>query len=645
MKSRRAAIICRTSTVGQSNVRQVEELTALAEAKGFLVEPEDIYEDQISGFSKYETRPALNRLLETIQKNPKRYQMAFAMEVSRISRDPDEGQKILLKFSEANIPIYVKNISMCTHLEGEFDRKGKLKRNQMFGIVFTLLQEFAATEAEYIRERSISGMRSKKMKGHAGGGVFIQYGYRRDPETKLLEVDEDERKVVEDIFNYASRGYGLQTICNILNDSKIPTKSQKVVSKGTIVTKGTGQVKRIKKVEHIRWEPGTIQTMLTNSTYCGKRKIKTDEKLVDGKRVPIYSVVPCPANISEDLFERVQKLRSDKYNRRSTEMRYLYLLKNICTCGFCGRNMVGRYKPGTDAYYQCSGKRTAEPCENISPNIEALESTVYDVLYFADRFWEYLKGTGTQLQEASTKIERLNEELLFQKKVFVELEREKANLKILFRKGVIDDEEFDTEWKKLVNQTEKAQFQVNNINRQLIAISEMKAHLEKMDDYLELVEKFRNDRFQAAQVFNNVVERVVVTSAGRKGNQYHFLVSIFIKYMTQQITVLMITKQRNQRGDFEIPQQMIASKGQSRFIYHYADKYVQPLLEYTSEGIFKGDMECVVDQILAHKETKVPKEVLQGKMKPTSYNYIVPKLIPFDERNIKNDVPELTTYD
>lgn len=660
-KIRRAALICRTSTEQQSTKRQVEELLVLAEEKGYVVEPDDIYEDQISGFSKLEQRPALSKLLENIRSKKKTYDMVFTIEISRLSRKIEEGEKLLIHFRELNIPIYVKNISMCTHLEGEYDREGKLKRNQMFKIVYTLLQEFATTEAEYTRERTISGMRSAKKKGHAGGGVFLPYGFTRD-ENKMLVIDEMEKDTVLSIFDYASRGYGLKTICNILNGAGIPTKSQKVVAKGTIVTKGTGSIKRVKKVEHVRWEEGTVQKILTNTIYKGERVIKVDEKFMgkDVKAEPVYGTVKVPSIVSTELFDKVQKLRADKFNKRCVDMRFLYLLKNICQCGVCGRNMAGRHKPGPnghplDSYYQCSSKRSAHTnCGNVSVSIEAIESTVWDLVKHSHQMFEHLKSTGGKLKEANDKMDLLMDEIRFQEKNIENLEKEKVRLRKMFTMGMFDDneEEFQAEWKKLEKQVSNAKNSITLMNRQKVSLAETRVMLSNMDTYIETLTNIRQDRFQAANILNNILEKVIVTSVDRHKNNRKYIVSVYIKDMLPPLTVMLETKQRNQQNSKFILDTIGEKAGQNRFKYiEFSDS---DLVKYNDQGILITPIE-ELETILENQEHppyymgKLQQNNYGGNLCKTDESYgdeyeyfakveTIPRLLPFEEKNAVEDV-------
>lgn len=79
------------------------------------------------------------------------------------------------------------------------------------------------------------------------------YGFRRQrtPAGKYdlnakLEIDENEAVVVRFIYDAFLAGYSFQSICDILYDLRIPTK--------------TGKEK---------WNPGSLRYILTNERYCG----------------------------------------------------------------------------------------------------------------------------------------------------------------------------------------------------------------------------------------------------------------------------------------------------------------------------------------------------------------------------------------
>ncbi len=638
MKTKRAAILARVSTNSQDTLRQTIELQELAKNQGYLVEKDDIYEDTISGLKRYQDRPALSRLFDNIKKGRKRYDMVYVHEVSRISRRFDDGQKILLEFSDLGIPVYIKNINQCTLNENG-------TRNQYFNIIVTLLQEFAASELEYIRERSMSGARQKVKLGGAGSGVFLAYGYKRD-EKKMLAIDSDEAEVIKSIFEYARKGMGLKTICSILNESGIPTKSQKVIKKGTIETKGSGTSKRVKETKHIRWEEGTVQTIITNTIYKGERRYKD-------------LVVESPVIIEPGLFDQVQKLRREKYDKRSREQRYLYLLKDICTCGVCGRNMVGRFKPGTDMYYQCSSKRHAHlNCGNISPNIEALESTCWDVIRDSYRTIKHLENNENKMTEAINKKAILEADLKFMITSMVEAEAERERVKTMFKRGIISEDEMVSDFDKLDKQVKTKQGNIQRLKKQIQAVAESMVMMANMDRLMAWARRKNLSRFEIAEVMNNVFERVTVTSVNKHRNNNRWIVSIWLKDMVRPFTLLMETKQRNHNIDFMLPE-FIDESGQNRFKYVELADYLLEDVEYNKEGQLVTSTEEVVEMILnqnpedyvIYPGAKLQQETEGANLffvnhRPEGFDYgfwteIIPRLVPFEEVNSVENVQKI----
>lgn len=597
MIERRAAILCRVSTIQQDNRRQTEELLNMAIRGGFVVDEDDIYEDTISGFSKMETRKSLSRLLHNIESGLKKYDLVYCWEVSRISRDPDEGQKILLKFSELNLPIYIKTLNLFTHQEGEFDRHGKLKKNPLFKLVFTLMSEFAASEAEYIRERSISGQRSKIKNGHAGGGVMLAYGYSRD-ENKMLVIDPIESIVIKDIYGYALNGMGLKHICRILNDSGVPTKSQKVLSKGTIVTKGSGTSKLIKETKHIRWEEGTVQKILTNPLYKGERKYKVGEKQKDGVNVPVYETFLAPIIIDPALFDKVQVLRTEKFNKNIVEMRYLYLLKGICICGVCGRNYYGRYKPGgKDMFYQCSSRRHSHlVCGNTGVNIEAIESTVWDAIRTSSYAYKQLTQSGDKALNVQNKIDGLKSEIQTHNLDIYNAELAKEKMKTMFIKDVINEDEMLAENENIKKLIALKSNIIKRLDTQIVSLKRQSELLNKLNTFVSLLKEVEKDRYQISILLNNILEKVVVTSVSKLRNNYKYIISIFIKDLEVPLSLLLITKQRNQPGETEfIKSQLIERSGQNRFKYVEGGFSYQ--IEYDQNGLLQTDVDDVIEFI------------------------------------------------
>ncbi len=192
-----AAIYSRvsTSTGKQSTSRQVKELIIYAKSLGYKITESDIFEEFRSGYSKRSERVEMEKLLDIIRSDKKRYSAIFVSEISRIARDPRYGRNVVDELTSFSIPVFVKNPPLCS-----IDENGE--RSAMFNIIFQILLELANTEAQFMKLRIRSGVLDKvKNKGHAVGGKVQPYGYTSV--DKILTIDENEAEIVKKYSNGA----------------------------------------------------------------------------------------------------------------------------------------------------------------------------------------------------------------------------------------------------------------------------------------------------------------------------------------------------------------------------------------------------------------------------------------------------------
>ena len=89
-----------------------------------------------------------------------------------------------------------------------------------------------------------------------------------------------------------------------------------------------------------------------------------------------------PKIVPKELFEIVKnKLEENKYGKHSNDVQYL--LKNIMTCGYCGKSITsesGTARNGTTKrYYKCSSrKRSLGKCRKTTVRKEEIENLVVD---------------------------------------------------------------------------------------------------------------------------------------------------------------------------------------------------------------------------------------------------------------------------
>jgi site-specific DNA recombinase len=344
-------------------------------------------DDDISG------RPALNDLLNACEL--KEVHSVFCTEQDRLSRSPLAMAYIKVSFIKHNILLYtISSVIDFKDTEQEF------------------MSDLMALLAK--RENTLKSIRSKRGAREAAKqgkwiGVVLPYGYRLD-ENKLLTPDEEESKVVKDIYNWSLEGNGTNAIAARLNKLGIETRGRKAYKTGTkAVNKYTGEKREIPKESFI-FKPGTVYGILTNTIYKGDRNYKGE-------------VFKAPVIIDSEMWHRVNaNLKANKHYS-SNHNKHPYLLKGLIRCGCCGRNMYGKYKAKSgDNYYLCSSKREkGQFCGTRSISIPRIENLIWDQIINTDVHFRHLiksiKGdSNKRRREELRELEQLKKQLKFLEK-------------------------------------------------------------------------------------------------------------------------------------------------------------------------------------------------------------------------------------
>lgn len=206
MKSKPAsipvAILVRVSTAKQETARQVNELRALAESKGWEV-VKVCEELAISGRADESERHGLHEVEALAQAG--KIKKVLVHEVSRVAR----RNSILHRFVETlegfGVSLYWHSQSIETLLPSG-------KRNPAAGVMLALLAEMARGETETLRERIKSGLAEARRKGQTLGRPS---GSGLDT-ASLLEKHKDVVRLLKDgqSVRHAAKiaGKGVSTI-------------------------------------------------------------------------------------------------------------------------------------------------------------------------------------------------------------------------------------------------------------------------------------------------------------------------------------------------------------------------------------------------------------------------------------------------
>lgn len=206
MKSKPAsipvAILVRVSTAKQETARQVNELRALAESKGWEV-VKVCEELAISGRADESERHGLHEVEALAQAG--KIKKVLVHEVSRVAR----RNSILHRFVET---LEGFGVSLYWHSQAIETLLPSGKRNPAAGVMLALLAEMARGEAETLRERIKSGLAEARRKGQTLGRPS---GSGLD-NASLLEKHKDVVRLLKDgqSVRHAAKiaGKGVSTI-------------------------------------------------------------------------------------------------------------------------------------------------------------------------------------------------------------------------------------------------------------------------------------------------------------------------------------------------------------------------------------------------------------------------------------------------
>jgi DNA invertase Pin-like site-specific DNA recombinase len=169
------AILVRVSTRKQETARQISELRAVAESKGWTVV--GVAEEQISGTVAASERSGLARIRELVQTGEVR--KVLVHEVSRVARKNSVAHEFI-EFLEGH------GVALYWHAQGIETLLPSGKRNPAASIMFSLLAEMARAERETIVDRIKSGLEEAKRQGKTLG----RKPGKTDPAT-LLDRHKD----------------------------------------------------------------------------------------------------------------------------------------------------------------------------------------------------------------------------------------------------------------------------------------------------------------------------------------------------------------------------------------------------------------------------------------------------------------------
>lgn len=375
-------------------------------------------DEGISGTKAYR-RVAFLEMLEDGKE--KKFDILLCKSFSRFGRNMTETLQAIKDLRACNVRIIF--------LEDNLDTEKDITQ---FGLFSWLAENEAQNTSKRIK--AVWNTYNEQGKIH---NCIAPYGYDYNKELKNFIINEEESKIVKEIFELYLNGCGFTYIARTLIEKGIKTK------------KGGN------------WQGSTIKNIINNEVYCGT--------LVQGKTSTIdVTMKQSKKNDSEDwkkhynhhepiityeIFEKAQeeaRKRGDFAKDNTKHFSNKNLFSNILICGNCGATMTAKrkknkfnYKP----YYLCneyslhsrkSGHRSNQTYEDflvahIREKLDELVAT--DFKKIKDKL---------KLKDKSNNTKKLENDL---KKINKEIENETKQAKRLLSLLVdnrISEEEFST---------------------------------------------------------------------------------------------------------------------------------------------------------------------------------------------------------
>jgi DNA invertase Pin-like site-specific DNA recombinase len=345
-----------------------------------------------SARKKSKTRKELTRLVNDARE--KKFEMIIFKCIDRWFRNIGEYYRIqeILEDNNINWECSEEDIDTTT-------REGRLKLN--------LYLMLAQDEADKGSDRIKYVFKGKVTNGEAiFGYASLPFGFKIETieGKKRVVIDEEKEYIVNEIFDlyeaYKSK-WKVQTLINKKYDLEISYKS--------------------------------ISTMLKNTLYCGK--YQKNDNYVYGKHY-----------LTNDRWDRIQEiLRS---NNKSTSTKRDYLFSCLIRCDRCNKTLAGQTsftrKKKPKVYYRCNNRFMFKRCD-VPKSIpeEKLETMLLKHIkpYIQNYIAEYEIG---QIKKPKPKID------------IKKLRAEQERINKMYRKGRMEEEEYDREFEEIENKIKEA---------------------------------------------------------------------------------------------------------------------------------------------------------------------------------------------
>lgn len=335
-----------------------------------------IYADRAQSGKRTKNREQFLQMIDDAAEG--NFEVILVHKLNRFGRNTLE----VLEYKNSLEDMGIELISVTERLEST--PEGKLML-----IIIAGMNEFYS---DNLSQEVMKGLKENAYQCKFTGGVPA-LGYKVDPESRKLVVDEQEAPIVQLIFQRYASGWGYNLIIDELTRLGYRTKCGKPFGKNSLFE------------------------LLRNEKYIGvytfnraaKRKRDGTRNYHATKDPSEIIRIPggCPALIDKETFDKVQNmmLQNKKMNLQQHGSKN-YILSGKLFCANCGARMYGNCKTTRGQahfYYACANSWRKHSCPARHIPAEDLENEVIEMLQTRICSPEFLQEVSQQLQNDNKK--------------------------------------------------------------------------------------------------------------------------------------------------------------------------------------------------------------------------------------------------
>lgn len=408
------------------------------------------------------------------------------------------------------------------------------ERFPMFGVRYIAINDNVDTDSNesndlmpfknlfnewFIRDTSRKIRAVLKAKAERGErlGTRAPYGYRKDPDTKKLIVDEEAAAIVRRIFAMCAGGSGPSQIARILKKEQILTPTMYAYTRYGITHTC------LDTAHPYNWSDSAIANLLENEIYLGNTvNMKYSTKSYKDKRRVEHPREECmvfenthPALITREVWDMVQRVRKNK--RRLTKMEEQNKYSGLVFCADCGSNMVLHRAHTMSASYNhftCrTYKKDGEACTGHYIRECVLDEVVLEDLrrvsaMARERPEEFAAYIGSR---QSAEIQR---EIRRQEKELAAMRKRKAELDAIFKKLYEDSvlSRITTEQFQMLSSsyTEEQNQIAAGIPQKEADIQRLRETVSGTDGFLDKAKRYMDITELTPELLRLFIEKIVV---------------------------------------------------------------------------------------------------------------------------------------